>query len=617
MLFVSHFPFHSSGLTKHIKFFIMVFQQCCKDTPMELATKPLEPIINNVTEELNAEDNGLAASDGSGGSRGWDSKDGDGEDRSVQSTPSASGEGAEGGGSSDGGGSSEGGSSDCMQGYDEIGCKVGHGRVDLIPLPEDSPGAIIIKATNARFHGATVDDHVKVTRTIKEILTKITPENFDQQMEQLLESRINTVQILADTVSIVFDKAILEPDFCGMYADVCVHLSKELPEFPSEDGGNPMTFRRILLNTCQKEFEGASKVRKELNTVETEAEKVCATACVKGHTMGNIKLIAELFNRNIIAETIVHACITDLLGPPETEPTDETIEALCGLLDSVGKKMDASPKLPKQVINIYFARVRALSKSKNLKPCTGLLCSDTMELRKANWVPRRVKKLEEESLDEISIGGGLMYDAETVEEKITSLITGYMELADVGEAVLCIKDIQQKSIDSPGAISTLAAKLVLHVIYSAKQKSRDLVIKLLVASNQDCGVDASVIATAFSRPIGMLDYLVIDIPMARKLLGVMVAQLIIEGVLNMAHFASSAKSVVNLLYRRMYIVTVLKELKARGNAPVASYIRKGGVDLASLLSSAGDPKLINSALSSREFLEKAGLEELCLFIPFD
>lgn len=35
-----------------------------------------------------------------------------------------------------------------------------------------------------------------------------------------------------------------------------------LPEFPSSGtDARPMTFKRVLLNTCQEEFEGASQAR--------------------------------------------------------------------------------------------------------------------------------------------------------------------------------------------------------------------------------------------------------------------------------------------------------------------------------------------------------------------
>jgi translation initiation factor 4G len=78
--------------------------------------------------------------------------------------------------------------------------------------------------------------------------------------------------------------------------------------------GKPMTFRRILLNTCQEEFEGAGKAREELLLIENEAELFSSSKRVKLRTMGNIKLIGELYKKKMIAEKILHACISDLLG---------------------------------------------------------------------------------------------------------------------------------------------------------------------------------------------------------------------------------------------------------------------------------------------------------------
>lgn len=37
---------------------------------------------------------------------------------------------------------------------------------------------------------------------------------------------------------------------------------QQLPEFPPPEGERrPMSFRRVLLNTCQEEFEGAAAAR--------------------------------------------------------------------------------------------------------------------------------------------------------------------------------------------------------------------------------------------------------------------------------------------------------------------------------------------------------------------
>lgn len=61
----------------------------------------------------------------------------------------------------------------------------------------------------------------KVLRTVKGILNKLTPEKFDVLVEQLLNAGIDSAGILKGVISLVFDKAVLEPTFCPMYAEMC------------------------------------------------------------------------------------------------------------------------------------------------------------------------------------------------------------------------------------------------------------------------------------------------------------------------------------------------------------------------------------------------------------
>jgi translation initiation factor 4G len=46
-----------------------------------------------------------------------------------------------------------------------------------------------------------------------------------------------------------------------------VKLSKALPEFKQEGEDKPVTFRRVLLNTCQEEFEAAEDLRNEVKSM--------------------------------------------------------------------------------------------------------------------------------------------------------------------------------------------------------------------------------------------------------------------------------------------------------------------------------------------------------------
>lgn len=98
-------------------------------------------------------------------------------------------------------------------------------------------------------------------RSVKGILNKLTPEKFERLLNQLLEV-ITTSDILKHTITLVFENAVAQPTFCAMYADLCLSLSKELPSFPPPEGEDkPVAFKRVLLNTCQDEFEGAAIAR--------------------------------------------------------------------------------------------------------------------------------------------------------------------------------------------------------------------------------------------------------------------------------------------------------------------------------------------------------------------
>ncbi len=101
----------------------------------------------------------------------------------------------------------------------------------------------------------------QAVRSVKGILNKLTPEKFERLLNQLLEV-ITTAEILQKTIALVFENAVEQPTYVAMYGELCVSLSKELPHFPPPLGSDKaITFRQILLNTCQDEFESAADGR--------------------------------------------------------------------------------------------------------------------------------------------------------------------------------------------------------------------------------------------------------------------------------------------------------------------------------------------------------------------
>lgn len=154
--------------------------------------------------------------------------------------------------------------------------------------------------------------------------------------------------------------------------------------------GKTATFRRLLLNQCQEEFEKDKKVfvvpveEKQRMPKDELEQLLLKERRDKAHVFGNMIFIGELFKEKMIAENIMHECVVRLLTAGGGEPDvchapqlphtqtrclhivpltwnvalrtyqDESIECLCKLMTTVGKVLDR-PEQAKQM-NKYFKR---------------------------------------------------------------------------------------------------------------------------------------------------------------------------------------------------------------------------------------------------------------------
>lgn len=250
---------------------------------------------------------------------------------------------------------------------------------------------------------------------------------------------IKNPKVLKGIIVLILDKALNEPAYSALYAQLCQRLDKCVPNFEPPTS-LITTFRKLLLTVCQHEFDNranyfnntndtissaaAKKIapttnnskddrRSPANYAEkgvafiSEEEKLLtesANQMSKKKMLGNVKFIGELGRLDLLNEAILHKCIKTLLEKqPDEKYADMSsdLECLCKMMPTIGRKLDQGEAV--KLMDQYFKRMKKLSlmgvnvsgsviHSKDVFPQRiRFLLQDCIDLREYNWQPRQTQ----------------------------------------------------------------------------------------------------------------------------------------------------------------------------------------------------------------------------------
>eukprot|EP00736_Rhodelphis_marinus_P010157 Rmarinus@m.20859 len=224
-------------------------------------------------------------------------------------------------------------------------------------------------------------------RMMQSILNKITPEKYHRLKEQIYQIPISDVDVLRAIVDIVFSKAVNEPAFAEMYAQLCQELSAPpdqggLPAFAVPDEEKLVDFRRLLIGHCQRVFTSSQKSADDADNEDLKHEH---EQKMRRLIFGNVRFIGELFVKRIVKWHVLQFCFGALLGDYKNSlPDEESLESLCKLLTTVGSTLECLKK-PPGVVDEIMSVLELLIHREGMVPRMKFMLQDIIDLRKDHW----------------------------------------------------------------------------------------------------------------------------------------------------------------------------------------------------------------------------------------
>ena len=236
------------------------------------------------------------------------------------------------------------------------------------------------EAENNKRNFEECDKKDIITKELRELLNKMTKDNYEEIKIKILEIIKNEVENQNKLLDIIFLKSCQEESFVGIYAQLCKYLNKELPQKiqkktkkENKKYKKSTIFREKLLEKCKEmiKFE-EKKIFEEFNkeNIDEEREKK-----IKNIIIGNALFISELINLKMLSKKASCECI-DYLFKKYNEGNNKkikliNIEVIIKLIDKLGTLLEnennkKDKHIFQQKLEETFKKLEEIKKDENI-----------------------------------------------------------------------------------------------------------------------------------------------------------------------------------------------------------------------------------------------------------
>ena len=210
-------------------------------------------------------------------------------------------------------------------------------------------------------------DDDKLYAQFRSILNKLSESNFNDLAKELTSLEISRQDHLAKLVELIFNKAIIEAKFSIMYAK----LSKELSSYCIKEDDKVSYFRELLINRCQIMFN---------DCISYDPSIPNKTLITKEMAIGCMTFIGELYNYELLTNTIINSCFLLLLVRAEQKKSYIT-DSIFSLMKVVGNNFNTKCKAELKVV---FDKIDKLIKSNKLPMRDTCILANLMDIKTDN-----------------------------------------------------------------------------------------------------------------------------------------------------------------------------------------------------------------------------------------